>query len=329
MRFQLVVMCGLPGSGKSTFAEKLSSAEGHTILSSDQLREEMFGDVNNQNNNGKVFEELHRRARELLEAGEKVIIDATNTNRKRRIHLANTFKQYTKAVYYMNVPMAVASLQNENRERKVPEFVIDRMYKNLHVPTFSEGWDDVVLVQNDKAKWMDSIRRRKYEHLLMQNPGLVLMDEIARFSPEMNECMFLRQDNPHHKWPVHIHIYQVYKHIHQNYQGDDKLMMLWTAIFHDVGKAYTKVFHNRKGEPTDIAHYYGHENVSAQIACYHLSRLGYDSQFVLDVCELVQHHMAVMRIGEKSEKKLINLIGRDKYEKLLAFREADMAGKGV
>ncbi|WP_175538966.1 AAA family ATPase, partial [Mycobacterium tuberculosis] len=133
---------------------------GHTILSSDQLREEMFGDVNNQNNNGKVFEELHRRARELLEAGEKVIIDATNTN-----------------------PMAVASLQNENRERKVPEFVIDRMYKNLHVPTFSEGWDDVVLVQNDKAKWMDSIRRRKYEHLLMQNPGLVLMDEIARFSP--------------------------------------------------------------------------------------------------------------------------------------------------
>ena len=38
--------------------------------------------------------------------------------------------------------------QNKNRERKVPEEVIDRMYKSFQVPTFTEGWDLIDIEYN-------------------------------------------------------------------------------------------------------------------------------------------------------------------------------------
>lgn len=56
-----IMMVGLPYSGKSYYAEKLSKEYGAVVHSSDAIRAEILGDVQDQNNNGKVFEVLHRR----------------------------------------------------------------------------------------------------------------------------------------------------------------------------------------------------------------------------------------------------------------------------
>lgn len=40
----LIVMCGLAGSGKSTLAKKIADEKDAEIISSDELRKEMFGD---------------------------------------------------------------------------------------------------------------------------------------------------------------------------------------------------------------------------------------------------------------------------------------------
>ena len=42
----LLILCGLVASGKSTKAKELAKEYNATIYSSDALREEMFGDVN-------------------------------------------------------------------------------------------------------------------------------------------------------------------------------------------------------------------------------------------------------------------------------------------
>lgn len=79
-----IMMVGLPYSGKSYYAEKLSKEYGAVAHSSDAIRAEILGDVQDQNNNGKVFEVLHRRVYDDLSNGKSVIYDATNINYKRR-----------------------------------------------------------------------------------------------------------------------------------------------------------------------------------------------------------------------------------------------------
>ena len=79
------MMIGLPASGKSEQAKKLAAEYNAEIFSSDELRVEMFGDVNHQEDNNALFNELHKRIRECLASGKSAIYDACNINYKRRM----------------------------------------------------------------------------------------------------------------------------------------------------------------------------------------------------------------------------------------------------
>ena len=76
---KLYVMVGLSGSGKSTLAKQLTDAEKNTIIiSSDSIREELTGKVEDQSKNEEVFKIFHKRIREGLENKHNVVADATN-----------------------------------------------------------------------------------------------------------------------------------------------------------------------------------------------------------------------------------------------------------
>lgn len=80
----LTMLCGLPGSGKSTYAKQLSDETNAIICNSDAIRRELFGNENLQENNDTVFKILHSRIKENLKSGHDVIYDATNIHSKRQ-----------------------------------------------------------------------------------------------------------------------------------------------------------------------------------------------------------------------------------------------------
>lgn len=73
-----IMMIGLPYSGKFEHAKRLQQKHNAVIHASDEIREELLGDVQDQNNNAKVFEVLHSRVKADLLAGKNVIYDATD-----------------------------------------------------------------------------------------------------------------------------------------------------------------------------------------------------------------------------------------------------------
>ena len=78
----LIVMIGIVGSGKSSYAQRYLSDK--VILSSDKIREEIFGSASIQKDNNLIFSTLYRRMVENLIAGNDVVIDATNISLKFR-----------------------------------------------------------------------------------------------------------------------------------------------------------------------------------------------------------------------------------------------------
>ncbi len=88
-RVRLVLVGGTPGTGKSTLARALADRTGMVVLSSDEVRD----DVDPADGDGapsgvgegryapehkaRVYEELRRRAEELLGHGESVVLDAS------------------------------------------------------------------------------------------------------------------------------------------------------------------------------------------------------------------------------------------------------------
>jgi aminoglycoside phosphotransferase family enzyme/predicted kinase len=74
----LVILAGLPGTGKTTVAAALGRELGATVLSSDRIRAERAGSPGySPAAKGGVYEQMFARAGRLLGAGRSVILDAT------------------------------------------------------------------------------------------------------------------------------------------------------------------------------------------------------------------------------------------------------------
>jgi predicted kinase len=82
---QLFLTVGLPGAGKSTFAQRLSPIVDAVVLESDALRRVLFAiPVHSPAESARLFRALHAVARNLLRGGYNVIIDATSLKRSDR-----------------------------------------------------------------------------------------------------------------------------------------------------------------------------------------------------------------------------------------------------
>jgi predicted kinase len=332
MTTTVYMLVGLPGSGKSTWAKEHAENLKAEIFSSDKLREELYGDEKIQGDNGKLFELLHKRMKSYLDNGNNVVYDATNISQKRRIHFNKEFKNYRKEVIYFNSSHEACIMRDSHRDRTVGKDVIMGMFTNLQVPTYAEGWDKIHIVYD---QYINPFRDKKhYEKLLLSKPSHEYLFDTMNlgYFKEFLTVYNLPQDNPHHTFSVSRHIHAVYEYVHENYHVkhehiNDYIKMLWFAVFHDVGKGYTKSFLNHKGEIKRYASFIAHENVSSQIAVSILHSLGYDDDYILDVAELIQLHMRLLNATEKTKNKLKNFVDNSVYYRLLFFRDADISAK--
>lgn len=321
-----LMMIGIAGAGKSTISKELMEDRDDIVyLSLDELRVELYGDVNDQDHNGEIFQEMNRRAVESVKNGNHVIYDATNISRKKRKGILQQLPKGTvKKAFVVVTSYPTILKQNENRERTVPKEVIDEMYKNMQLPIYSEGWNKIVYYteENEYPKqFVDALRAE----ILLNRDGYGLMGFLATYFEEFFGVYDMPQDSKWHTLSVSRHIYYVYKYILDNYETEDRVekeIMLWTGLLHDVGKHFTKTFENHKKEIGRYAHFYLHQNVSSQIAITFLSKLGYDDDFVYKVSTLCQFHMYLLD-ENANKKKLSKLVGDKMFEQLEFLRDAD------
>ena len=144
---EIIVMCGLPGSGKSKWAEIYSKAyPEYTVVSTDTIRKEKFGDESDQSNNWLVFVTAYSKILEIIKEGGCAIFDATNLRKKDRKKIVKFFsdKGVNLKLVWMATPIEICKLRNKQRTRVVPEEVIDRMLLSFTEPTLDEGWNEIV-----------------------------------------------------------------------------------------------------------------------------------------------------------------------------------------
>lgn len=120
--------------------------------------------------------------------------------------------------------------------------------------------------------------------------------DIQKYIDDSTEAMRIPHDNPHHTLNIYNHCKSAYEYVVNNDMCDNIIAL--ATSFHDIAKPYVKTFVNANGEPSDTAHYYGHQCIGAWMA-YGLVA----DEIRIDVAWLVSTHMAPF-LNEKYYKNL-------------------------
>ena len=156
---KLMLMCGIPGSGKTTIAKKMIN-NSIKYISRDEIRFSMLGEKDSYFSKEKeVFEEYMNQINNALRNGYDVIADATHLSKGSRAKVLNglAVKPDTVIVACVCVSLETALERNSKRAglAKVPESQIRRMARSIELPSYEEGIDYVFRCVNDTITVID------------------------------------------------------------------------------------------------------------------------------------------------------------------------------
>jgi predicted kinase len=146
----LIVMCGLPASGKSTYSQWLAESGIFQRVCPDLIRKDLYGDENVQGDGKKVFSIAHYQMATIGNLRGNVVFDATNIDRKTRTDLVKKMRPHFDIIIckWFSTPLLTCKLRNAKRERQVPYEVLESMYERFRAPMLDEGFDIVEEIKN-------------------------------------------------------------------------------------------------------------------------------------------------------------------------------------
>lgn len=141
----LVMLSGLPGSGKSYFQRRLRERTGAVVLESDALRKLLFGrPTYTPEEHARLFRAIRLAADRLLRSGRSVIIDATNLTEWERLPYYKMAERLgvRLLIIRLTAPEPVVRARLERRAQGVDE----TDYSDADVSVYDRmqrGWEEI------------------------------------------------------------------------------------------------------------------------------------------------------------------------------------------
>lgn len=140
----LIVLCGLPASGKTTLSTKLALEHDAKLYHYDEFKKGCKPQESKQ-----THQRLYKLITQDLLSGHDVVLDDLHTRLEWRQDLLSALQDIPckKILIVMTTPLEECVRRNAQRqEGRLPDFVIYHLNQRYQPPSLEEGWDDIQYV---------------------------------------------------------------------------------------------------------------------------------------------------------------------------------------
>jgi len=136
---KILMLKGLPASGKSTHARELVD-QGYVRVNKDDLRAMLHNSKYSKGNENEVLKLRDEVIRLAVRDGKNVVVDDTNFEQKHYNRLTELAQELDAnfEVLFIDTPLEECIKRNEQRANKVPISVITKMH-NRHIAALRNG----------------------------------------------------------------------------------------------------------------------------------------------------------------------------------------------
>lgn len=154
--------------------------------------------------------------------------------------------------------------------------------------------------------------------ILTGNCGDILYnysDVICEIIPEMYPCIGFEQHSKYHDKTVYGHIVATVA------ASEPTVEARLTMLLHDIGKPAS--FFMKDG----VGHFYGHADVSCEIAVKIIERLRFSNKIADEVLFLIKNHGIVINDDTRCIRRGLSRYGTERFLKLIRVHYYDTCGK--
>lgn len=154
----IVLVCGLPASGKSHFSRRYFDRDERKRVNRKEIRKSLyrmtqFGrewreEYFDTGDEGLVKHVERRILEHLLHSGERVLVDNTSVSAASRRSYLNLARQMhrTIGVIFLHTPLKRCLERNGERTYQVPEVAISNLAAGIELPRADEGFDELLII---------------------------------------------------------------------------------------------------------------------------------------------------------------------------------------
>ena len=156
----VILVCGLPASGKSHFSKAYFNRDGRKRVNRKEIRRSLyqmstFGGVWNEalfdsTDEGLVKHVERRIVEHLLHTGDKILIDNTSVTVASRKSYLGVARQMRKSsgVIFLHTPLKTCIQRNNERDLPVPDVAIVNLSVAIELPRSDEGFDELLILHD-------------------------------------------------------------------------------------------------------------------------------------------------------------------------------------
>ena len=273
--FDLMLICGIPGSGKTTIAQEFSN-NGYEIISIDdekyrlalqneQYKNMYLSEIGEDLNNfsDKAFEICIDKCSLLLLQNKKCVFDSNNTTIKKRSLFIKKIQEKIKnakisiGCIYLDVSLNTAISQNEKRasmeigisnitnepvyDKYVSEKDIINKYNSqiLPIKEYESFFNEIYILHEDNFEYKPGHLQDVLDIYNSKNLFDYCKshkDIINEMFPEYENVWNFNQKNPHHNLKLDDHILSV-----ANQLKKERIEIFLAGLLHDIGKPFTQL----------------------------------------------------------------------------------------